>query len=102
MIHNVSSVTIRQATTPNDLLSRVLASSRLLSGGTYPFAALLGGALGTYLGLRTTVFIGAGGRIVAGLIILTSPVRSVRTLEDADAIVAPYHARLGAQASPSQ
>jgi len=68
----------------------------------FPIAMLIGGVLGTYLGLRTTVFIGVGGRALAGLIILTSPVRKVRTLNDADELVAPYHARLEAQVSPSQ
>ena len=102
VIHNVSSGTIRQATTPDRLLGRVVASARLLAQGMFPIAMLIGGVLGTYLGLRTTVFIGVGGRALAGLIILTSPVRKVRTLNDADELVAPYHARLEAQVSPSQ
>lgn len=102
VIHNASSVTIRQATTPDRLLARVAASNRLLVWGTIPIATLLGGVLGTYLGLRTTVLVGAGGRALAGLIILASPVRSVRTLADADALVQPYHAAIEHQLSPSQ
>ena len=102
VIHNASSVTIRQATTPDRLLARVAASNRLVVWGTIPIATLLGGVLGTYLGLKTTVLIGAGGRALAGLIILASPVRRIRTLDDADALVAPYHAELEAQVSPSQ
>jgi MFS family permease len=97
VIYNTTSVTIGQATTPDRLMARASASRRLVSWATIPIATLLGGALGTYLGLRTTVFIGAGGRALAGLIILASPVRSVRTLDEADALV---EAR--AQVSPSQ
>jgi MFS family permease len=102
VIHNASSVTIRQATTPDRLLARVAASNRMVVWGTIPIATLLGGVLGTYLGLRTAVLIGAGGRALAGLIILASPVRTVRTLADADALVEPFNAALEPQISPSQ
>ena len=102
VIHNASSVTIRQATTPNRLLARVAASNRMVVWGTIPIATLLGGVLGTYLGLRTAVLIGASGRALAGMIILASPVRTVRTLADADALVEPFNAALEPQVSPSQ
>lgn len=88
VIYNTSSVTIGQATTPERLMARVFASRRLVSFATIPLATLLGGILGTYIGLRTTVFIGAAGRSLAGLIIFTSPVRSIRTLDEADTLVA--------------
>lgn len=97
VIFNTTSVTISQATTPDRLMARASASRRLVSWATIPVATLIGGALGTYLGLTTTVFIGAAGRALAGLIILGSPVRSIRTLDEADALV---EAR--AQVSPSQ
>jgi len=51
-------------------------------------ATLLGGVLGTYLGLHTAVLIGTLGRALSGLILLRSPVRRIRSLEDADAVVA--------------
>ncbi|MGH2970577.1 MAG: MFS transporter [Gaiellaceae bacterium] len=97
VIYNTTSVTIGQATTPDRLMARASASRRLVSWATIPVATLLGGILGTYIGLRTTVFIGAAGRSLAGLIILASPVRSIRTLDEADAFV-----NAQAQASPSQ
>ena len=95
VIYNVTSTTISQATTPEGMLARAASSRRLAAWGSIMPATLLGGVLGTYLGLQTTAFIGAAGRGVAGLIILRSPVRRVRTLDDADALVA-------AQRSPSQ
>jgi MFS family permease len=97
VIYNTTSTTIGQATTPERLMARASASRRLVSWATIPLATLLGGLLGTYLGLRTTIFIGAAGRSLAGLVIFASPVRSIRTLEDADAVVAGR-----AHASPSQ
>ncbi|HEX5247374.1 MAG TPA: MFS transporter [Gaiellaceae bacterium] len=95
VIYNTTSITIAQAMTPDRLMARMNASRRLVSYATVPLAMLLGGVLGTYLGLRTTVFIGAAGRSLAGLIIFGSPVRSIRTLDDVDALVAAHD-------SPSQ
>jgi MFS family permease len=94
VIFNATSAAIGQATTPTRLMSRVAATRRLLAWGAMPAGTLVGGLLGTYLGLRTTMFIGAGGRAVAGLIVLTSPLRSIRTMEDADAIAAPLNESL--------
>ena len=54
-------------------------------------ATLLGGVLGTYLGLRLTILVGVIGRGLAGLIVLRSPVRTIRTLDDADALVGAYN-----------
>ncbi|MES1248897.1 MAG: MFS transporter [Actinomycetota bacterium] len=88
VIFNITSTTISQATTPDGMLARSASSRRLVAWGTILPATMLGGVLGTYLGLPTTVLVGAAGRGLAGLIILRSPVRHVRTLEDADAIVA--------------
>jgi MFS family permease len=102
VIYNSTSVTISQATTPIRLMARANATRRLVAWMTIPVATLLGGVLGTYIGLRTTVFIGAGGRALAGLIILASPVRSIRTLDDADELVRPFNAATELQLSPSQ
>lgn len=91
VIHNATSAALGQATTPARIIGRVSATRRLLSWGALPLGTLVGGVLGTYLGLRATVFIGAGGRALAGAIMLASPVRRIRTLEDADALVAPFN-----------
>jgi hypothetical protein len=91
VIYNTTSTTLSQATTPTGMLARAASSRRLVAWGTIMPATLLGGVLGTYLGLQTTVFIGAIGRGLAGLVILRSPVRSIRTLEEADAVVAPHN-----------
>jgi hypothetical protein len=88
VIYNTTSATISQATTPDGMLARAASSRMLDSWGSILPATLLGGVLGTYLGLQTTAFIGASGRGLAGLTILRSPVRHIRTLEDADRVVA--------------
>jgi MFS family permease len=91
VIWNATSAAIGQATTPPRLIGRVAATRRLISWGVMPAGTLIGGLLGTYVGLRAAVFVGAGGRALAGLIVLASPLRSIRTMQDADDIVTPYN-----------
>lgn len=91
VVYNVSSVSLSQAVTPDRLMARMNASRRLVAWGTLPPATLLGGLLGTYFGLRTAVLIGATGRALSGLIILLSPVRNIRVLGDADALVESFN-----------
>ncbi|MBA2381102.1 MAG: MFS transporter [Chloroflexi bacterium] len=55
---NVVFGSIRQRIVPNHLLGRVMASFRVVSWGSLPLGALLGGIIGQTLGL-TAVFIGA-------------------------------------------
>jgi MFS family permease len=55
---NVVFGSIRQRIVPNHLLGRVMASFRVISWGSLPLGALLGGIIGQTFGL-TAVFIGA-------------------------------------------
>jgi MFS family permease len=57
---NVVFGSIRQRIVPNHLLGRVMASFRVISWGSLPLGALLGGVLGQAFGLPA-VFIGAAG-----------------------------------------
>lgn len=66
VIFNVNTLTLRQVVTPHRLLGRMNASYRMVLFGTIPFGALLGGALGEYLGLRAAM--------VITVILLTAPV----------------------------
>ncbi len=51
-----------------------------LEVGLIPVGALLGGVLGEIIGLRPTLFLAAGGELVAVLFILLSAVWSMRDL----------------------
>ena len=46
--------------------------------GAIPLGALAGGALGETIGLRPTLFIGAGGELLTGAFLLYSAVSAVR------------------------
>ncbi len=86
-IYNINQRSLRQAITPDRLLGRMTASMRFLVWGTMPVGALLGGILGTTLGVQQTLWIGAAGASLAFLSVLLSPVRGLRTA--AQAVVGP-------------
>lgn len=83
VIWNINQLSLRQALTPDILLGRVNASFRFLVWGAISVGSLIGGLLGTAFGLRTTLFIGTFGTIVAPIWLLLSPVRTLRTLPEA-------------------
>lgn len=58
---NVVSVAYRQQLCPDHMLGRMNATIRFLSWGAMPLGALLGGALGTLIGLRGALWVSAAG-----------------------------------------
>lgn len=87
----VTAISLVQAVTPSRLLGRTNASRRFLVQGVIPVGALLGGALGSWIGLRATVAIGAAGAVVALLPLLVSPLRTLRGIDEAERIVATHN-----------
>ncbi len=51
-------LSLRQAITPKRMQGRMNATMRFLVWGTIPIGSLLGGALGTVIGLRETILLG--------------------------------------------
>lgn len=83
VVYNVAQVSLRQAVTPDRLLGRMNATMRFFVWGTMPLGALLGGALGTWFDLRSTLLFAALGQALAVLPVLCSPVRSLRDVPNA-------------------
>ncbi|MDF3289705.1 MFS transporter [Streptomyces silvisoli] len=77
---NVIKAGFQQRYCPPELLGRLTASTAFLSYGTIPLGALLGGALGTGVGLRAAMWITTAGIPLAALVLFFSPVRRVRDL----------------------
>ncbi|MGW2581558.1 MFS transporter [Streptomyces virginiae] len=92
-IFNVTVVSFRQVSTPDELLGRVNATARTCALGAFSLGSLLGGALASGTGLRTAVVLAASGTFLASLALLFSPVRTVRRLQasptDSDTAPAP-------------
>jgi MFS family permease len=76
--YNITQVSFRQAICPERLQGRMNAAIRFLVWGTMPIGALLGGALGTWIGLRPALWVAAIGALSSFLPILLSPVPKLR------------------------
>ncbi|MFE2729185.1 MFS transporter [Kitasatospora sp. NPDC059327] len=83
---NVIFGSFRAAYVPSHLLGRVVAGGRFVNYSTIPVGALLGGSLGTLLGLRPTVWIAAAGTALSVAALLAGPVRHGRDLPTAPAV----------------
>ncbi|CAG7648020.1 MFS transporter [Actinacidiphila bryophytorum] len=77
---NVVKAGFQQRYCPPELFGRLTASTAFVSYGTVPLGALLGGALGTALGLRSAMAVTTAGVPLAALVLLCSPVRGRRDL----------------------
>ncbi|MFE9249028.1 MFS transporter [Streptomyces sp. NPDC007088] len=80
---NVVKAGFQQRYCPPRLLGRLTASTAFLNYGTIPLGALLGGTLGTVLGVRPALWIMTAGVPLSALALLFSPVRRVRELPTA-------------------
>jgi MFS family permease len=80
VVYNVNQVSFRQAITPLEMQGRMNATMRFIVWGTMPLGSVIGGVLGSFLPLRTTILIGGLVASTAFLWVLASPVRSLREI----------------------
>jgi hypothetical protein len=80
VVYNIIQVSFRQGLTPERLLGRMNATMRFLVWGTMPLGGLIGGALGTLIGVRPTLWVAAVGGMLAFLPVFLSPLRTMRQL----------------------
>ncbi|MFI6263901.1 MFS transporter [Micromonospora sp. NPDC051006] len=88
VLFNVASTTYRQRITPPAILGRVNAAFLWICFGVIPLGALVGGALGTALGLRTALWICVLGTWSACLFVVFSPLRTMRDMAEPGASAA--------------
>lgn len=67
VLFNIGNVSIKQAITPDELQGRVTSILVVVTRASIPIGGLLGGALGEWVGLRETLFIGGIGMISSAL-----------------------------------
>jgi predicted MFS family arabinose efflux permease len=77
-IFDINQLSLRQAITPGRLQGRVNASMLFIMWGVIPIGSLLGGLLGTTIGIRQTLAVGAVGMSLAFIWVLFSPIRGLR------------------------
>ena len=81
-VWGVNQMSLRQAITPVGLFARATAARRLPMFGMQIAGAALAGVLGTAIGLRATMVVGAVGLGAGFLLLLFSPVREVHNLSE--------------------
>jgi MFS family permease len=81
-VYAVVAGSLRQTITPPGMLGRTVASANTVMSGINPLGAVLGGLLGTWLGLRPTLFL--AGLLLLGSAgwILRSPVYRLRSMPE--------------------
>jgi hypothetical protein len=89
VVYNITQVSLRQSITPQRLQGRMNATMRFLVWGTIPLGAFTGGVLGSTIGLRATMWVAAGGGVLAIVPPLFSAVPRVRSIEEAVAEYVP-------------
>jgi MFS family permease len=92
--YNITQVSLRQAITPERLQGRMNAAMRWIVWGTIPLGALLGGAIGQWVGLKTALWVGAIGSLTGFLPVALSSVRSIREMPEAVEEPTPAQAEL--------
>ncbi|KPI30276.1 protein of unknown function DUF894 DitE [Actinobacteria bacterium OK074] len=78
MVYNVAQVSYRQSVTPPELMGRMNAAVRWVVSGTLPLGGILGGALGTLIGVRPALWLALIGAWAAGWFVFFSPLRHLR------------------------
>ena len=83
IVYNVAQVSFRQRVCPPPLLGRMNASVRFIVWGSMPIGGLLGGWLGTHLGVLPTLWVSVGVMALAAVPVVVSPLLRMRDLPGA-------------------
>jgi len=84
MLLDITGNAIKTALVPDRLRARVAGAYMVVNYGVRPIGALVGGALGTWIGLQPTLWIATVGAIFGVLWLLPSPIPRLRELPEAD------------------
>jgi MFS family permease len=82
VVYNIVQVSYRQAICPPRLQGRMNSTMRFIVWGTIPLGGLVGGVLGSTIGLRETIAVGAVGAGLSFLWIVFSPQRHLREMPE--------------------
>ena len=85
-VYNINQVSLRQAITPDRVQGRMNATMRTIVWGTFPLGGLLGGILGTTVGVVQTIILGGLISTLAALWIFVGPV--IRVKEQPEPVMA--------------
>jgi predicted MFS family arabinose efflux permease len=80
MLLDIASGAIKAALVPDRLRARVTGAYMVVNYGVRPVGAFLGGALGSAIGVQTTLWIAVAGGMLGFLWLLPSPIPKMREL----------------------
>ena len=83
MIFDVSAASMTFLRTPDRIRARTAGTFRFVNYGIRPIGALLGGALGTALGLQAALWIGVLGALLGVVWLVFSPIPRLRVVAEA-------------------
>ncbi|MBW4722271.1 MFS transporter [Saccharothrix obliqua] len=83
IVYNIAQVSYRQAICPDHLLGRMNASVRFVVWGALPVGGLVGGLLGSEIGVLATLWVGVVGRVLSVVWVVQSPLRRDASAVDA-------------------
>lgn len=84
MLLDINLNAVQASVTPDAVRSRIAGAFRTINYGTRPLGALIGGLLGSYLGLRPTLLLSTLGAVLGFLWLLPSPIPRIRSLDELD------------------
>ena len=82
VLYNVTQLSLRQTITPERIQGRMNSVMRFVVWGTIPVGTLLGGALGSWIGLKETLILGGIGSCLPFLTVFFSPLRDIREMPE--------------------
>ncbi len=80
VVYNIAQLSYRQLICPPELLGRMNAAIRWIVWGTLPLGGLIGGVLGSLIGIRATIWVGVLGSWAAAFWVVFSPLRRMRDI----------------------
>jgi MFS family permease len=75
----INQIILRQSITPDRLLGRLTGTMKFVAIGVAPIGALVGGVLGTVIGVHGALAIAAAGSLASVLWLVASPIRHLMT-----------------------
>ncbi|MFF1816670.1 MFS transporter [Kribbella sp. NPDC058245] len=81
MCYDIPNNSLQAAVTDDRMRSRVSGAYSSINYGIRPLGAVVGGFLGTWIGVRETLFVSAAGGLFAVLWLIRSPILSTRDLD---------------------
>jgi MFS family permease len=87
VVYNIQQISLRQAITPERMQGRMNATMRFVVWGTIPIGNIIGGAIGSFLGLRTALIVGAVGGFTTVIPIIFSPIRKLKEFPEPEEVL---------------